>query len=274
MQANVPESKPNPHPDLAKKLSAGGPNVAFLPDADEIEQRPLPAFARITLPVMLLALISAIVWAIFSDMDQIVIARGRLINPMPNIVVQPLETSIVQKIHVRVGQVVKKGELLATLDPTFIQSDEAQLRTKLRSLNTQSQALTVELAGGAVEKGGDADSLLQSKLAYERKGNLQAQQIKIEENIARLRASLATNQKDQQVLAARLKSLLEIESMQEKLVAQQYGARMHLLEARDKRLEVERDQLMTGNREQEIKRELGALEADKVAFNKGCARKQ
>ena len=75
------------------------------------------------------------------------------------------------------------------------------------------------------------------------------------------------------MLAARLRSVLEIETMQEKLVAQQYGARIRLLEAQDKRLEVERDQLLTKNREQEIKRELAALEADKSAFSKGWRQK-
>lgn len=251
------------------------PIVEFLPDADEIELRPLPPFARITLPVLACALLAAVLWASFSEVDQVVIAHGRLINPLPNIVVQPLETSIVQKIEVRVGQIVKKGERLATLDPTFAQADEAQLRIKLRSLNTQSEGLSTELAGtpGGTAKSGDADSLLQSRLLLERKANYQAQLSKIEENVARLRATLETNRRDQQVLAARLKSVLEIETMQEKLVAQQYGARIKLLEARDKRLEVERDQLLTKNREQELKRELGALEAEKSAFNKGWRQK-
>jgi hemolysin D len=115
--------------------------------------------------------------------------------------------------------------------------------------------------------------MLQARLSAERKANFQAQQTKLAENAARLRASLETNRRDQQVLAARLKSVLEIETMQEKLVAQQYGARIKLLEARDKRLEVERDQLLTKNREQEIVRELGGVEAERAAFNKGWRQK-
>ena len=258
-----------------QNASARKPVIDFLPDADEIELRPLPAFARITLPVLVCAMVAAVLWASFSEVDQVVVARGRLINPLPNIVVQPLETSIVQKIEVRVGQIVKKGERLATLDPTFVQADEAQLRAKLRSLNTQSEGLSTELSGvsGTPAASGDADSLLQARLSAERKANFQAQLRKIEENVARLRASLETNRRDQQVLAARLKSVLEIETMHEKLVAQQYGARLRLLEAQDKRLEVERDQLLTKNREQEIKRELGALEAEKLAFDKGWRQK-
>jgi hemolysin D len=268
-----PTNKPPVSPAPGKR--ANRPRVEFLPDADEIELRPLPAFARITLPVLACAMVAAALWASFSEVDQVVVAHGRLVNPLPNIVLQPLETSIVQKIEVRVGQIVKKGELLATLDPTFAQADEAQLRTKLASLNTQSAGLSSELAGGpgAQPGSGDADAMLQARLQAERKGNYQAQLSKLQENVARLRASLDTNRRDQQVLAARLKSVLEIETMQEKLVAQQYGARIRLLEAQDKRLEVERDQLLTKNREQEIGRELAGLEAERSAFNKGWRQK-
>jgi len=77
--------------------------VDFLPDADEIEHRPLPKSARITLHTLLLAVVVFLLWANFSETELVVTARGRLITPLPNIVVQPLENSIVQSIDVRVG---------------------------------------------------------------------------------------------------------------------------------------------------------------------------
>ncbi|WP_377702472.1 HlyD family type I secretion periplasmic adaptor subunit [Pseudoduganella sp. UC29_71] len=269
-----PANKPPVNAKPAAKQA--GKEVEFLPDADEIELRPLPAFARITLPVLALALTAFVVWASLSELEQVVVARGRLINPLPNIVVQPLETSIVQKIEVRVGQVVRKGERLATLDPTFVQADEDQLRSKLRSLTTQSDALAQELSGKAATPaagGSDADGRLQANLASERRANFQAQLKRMEENIARLQASAETNRHDQEVLAARLKSVREMETMQEKLVAQQYGARMQLLAAQDKRLEVERDQLLTKNKALEIQRELASLQAEKAAFDRSWRQK-
>ncbi|AVR94308.1 HlyD family type I secretion periplasmic adaptor subunit [Pseudoduganella armeniaca] len=254
--------------------TARKPDVEFLPDADEIELRPLPLYARITVPVLATGLLVAALWASFSEVDQVVVADGRLVNPLPNMVLQPLETSIVQRINVRQGQVVRKGDVLATLDPTFAQADEDQLRARLKSLDTQIASLTAELGGAAGRgAGADADSQLQQRLASERRANFEAQKRRIEENVARLRASLETNQRDQEVLASRLKSVAEMEAMQEKLVAQQYGARMKLLEARDRRLEVERDQLLAKNREQEIKRELAGQESELSAFSKGWRQK-
>jgi len=258
-----------------KKLNADQHLTAieFLPDADEIERRPLPRSASITLHVLFAAFITFLIWATYSDIDQVVVARGRLITPSSNILVQPLETSIVQTIDVRVGQVVKKGENLATLDPTFAEADESQLRKQLSSLETQSKSLEAELIGGKMTGIEDADSQLQAKLLLERQAHYKAQLVKMEENIARLQATLETNRHDQSMLAERLKVLREMEEMQEKLLARNYGARLNLLEAQDKLKQVERDITLEKNREQEIKRELASLEAEKTAFKKGWRQK-
>lgn len=258
-----------------KRRREQGTAIDFLPDADEIERRPLPWSARLTLHVLLAALVVFVLWATLSQIDQVVVARGRLTTPLPNVVVQPLESSLILSLDVRPGQVVKKGQRLATLDPTFTQADETQLRTRLGSLDTQSQRLEAELDDGR-PKGkiaAGSDSQLQARLAVERQANYRAQLTKMEESIGRMRATLETNLRDQQVLAARFKSVQEIEAMQEKLFAQQYGARVRLLEAQDKRLEVERDMLLTKSREQELRRELAAAEAEKSAFEKSWRQK-
>jgi len=249
--------------------------VEFLPDADEIERSPLPRLAQITLQVLLATLICFLLWATFSEIDQVVVARGRLVTPLPNIIVQPLETAIILSLDVRVGQVVKKGERLATLDPTFTEADQSQLRTRLSSLDTQSQRLESELSGKTApgKSKTNADSKLQAQLSAERQANYKAQLTKMEETIARLRATIETNIRDQQVLTTRVKSLREIETMQEKLVAMQFGARARLLEAQDKRLEVERDLMLAQSREQELRRDLAASEAEKSAFEKSWRQK-
>ena len=251
--------------------------IDFLPDADAIERGPLPRFVRITLHVLLGAFVTFIIWASLSHVEKVVVAKGRLVNPLPNIVVQPLDTSIIQRIEVRVGQVVKKGQVLATLDPTFTQADEAQLRTRLQSLDTQTAGLRAELEGkrtpGGTTGRGDADTLLQSQLSGERQANFEAQKTKMDQNIARLQAGLETNKRDQVILAQRVKSLREVEAMQEQLMAEQFGAKMHLLEARDRRLEVERDMILQHNKEQEMERELGSARAERDAFGRSWRQK-
>lgn len=259
----------------AQKQEKDATVVEFLPDADEIERSPLPRLAQITLHVLLATLVTFLLWATFSEVDQIVVGRGRLVTPLPNILVQPLETAIITSLDVRIGQVVKKGERLATLDPTFTEADQSQLRTRLGSLETQSQRLEAELTGkkDSGKANPDADSKLQAQLSMERQANYKAQLTKMEETIARLRATIDTNIKDQQVLGERVKSLQEIETMQEKLTAMQYGSRARLLEVKEKRLEVERDMLLTRSREQELRRDLAGSIAEKSAFEKGWRQK-
>lgn len=250
--------------------------IDFLPDADAIERGPLPKFVRLTLHTMLLAFVCFIVWACVSPVEKVVVAHGKLVNPLPNIVVQPLDTSIIQSIDVRVGQLVKKGQVLATLDPTFTAADETQLRQRLDSLDTQAAGLRAELAGqpgAATGKRSSDDALLQAQLSAERRANYEAQKNKMDQNIARLRAGLDTNKHDQVILAERVKALREVEAMQEQLMAEQFGAKMHLLEARDRRLGVERDMDLQRNKLTELGRELASAESERAAFEKSWRQK-
>jgi len=110
-------------------------------------------------------------------------------------------------------------------------------------------------------------------LAAERKANYEAQLAKMDQNLERLEAGIQTNRRDQDVLSQRVKSLVEMESMQEALMAQQFGARLHLLEARERRLNGQRELDLASSKEHELKREKSALESEKTAFMKGWRQK-
>jgi len=260
----------------AKKRGNGKTVVEYLPDADEIERSPVPRYARWTLHTLIAAVVVFMVWACVSELDEVVTAQGRLTSPVPNIVVQPLETSIVQSVDVRVGQVVKKGQALATLDATFAQADASQLQLRLDSLVTQIQGLESELYGQTptVSDINTPDQKLQSDLLQEKRANYRAQQLRLSENMAKLRADLNTNRNDQQLVLARLKSVREIEGMQDKMAAQKYGTPLQLLEAQQRTKEVERELEQAVSREQVLRRELAALEAEKLGFEKNWRQKE
>ena len=151
---NKPPVKPEPDETV----------IEFLPDADEIERRPLPRSARATLYVMFAMIVIFIIWASVFKVDRVVVAKGHLITPLPNVVVQPLETAVIQSIDVQVGQVVKKGQKLATLDSTFAEADQAQLRNHIESLDNQTERLKAELAGQrpALKERSDTDSKMEA----------------------------------------------------------------------------------------------------------------
>lgn len=240
----------------------------FLPDARAIEMRPRPVWAQSTLYLLIAMIVVAVLWATFSDIDKVVVARGKIVTPLPNIVVQPMELSVLKSLEVRVGQVVRKGQVLATLDPTFAGADASQLKVRERSLGAQVERLETEV--GQIPKGEKyLDSQpTQAAVLEARRGNYRARSRQFEETIARLNATLQTNRSDKLALKERLESLREIERMQERLIALQYGARVKLLEAREKRLEVERDYQLAVNQTAEIEKQILSAKAERTAFEK------
>ncbi len=257
------------------RRAAEEPVIDFLPDADEIERRPLPRSAQFTLHLLASALVVFLLVAAFSQIDLVVSARGRLITPLPNILVQPLETAIIQEITVRPGQVVKRGERLATLDPTFTGADEAQLRTRLASLDNQRASLEAELDGKVVGTNAESseDKHLQSRLADERQASFMARTRQLDETIGRVLAAQETNRRDQASMNSRVKVLREMAALQEQLVAQRYAVRSRFLEAQDRLLEAERGAQLARSREAELQKELLALKAERTTFQTGWRQK-
>src|SRR5215470_8144432 len=119
--------------------------VNFQPDAVMIEERPLPWFARSVVYVVVLFVVSAATWASLSQVDRVVTARGKLITVDPLMTIQPLETAIVHSIDVGVGDTVKAGEVLATLDPTFSQSEQTADEERLASMTAEAWRLESEI---------------------------------------------------------------------------------------------------------------------------------
>ena len=83
--------------------------------------------------------LSLVLVASLAKVDIIIMAPGRLMADTPPVVVQPVALSVIREIRVKAGDIVHKGDVLATLDPTFTQSDSG-------TLTTQSDALLAEIS--------------------------------------------------------------------------------------------------------------------------------
>lgn len=244
-------------------------DIDFLPDADAIEQRPLGGVTRWTLYSLVGVIVSLISWASISEIDEIVVGHGKLVTTQPNLIIQPLETAIIQTIDVRVGQIVKKGQRLASLDPTFVAADESQLKGRLSSLDSKTRRLKFELTKSDEGKSSSNranDEQLQSDIRIAREASYRSRITQFDETLEKLKASLLTNQSDQQLLGARVNLLKEMEAMQERLLAKNIVARQRYLEAQEKRLEVERDLSVAQHRAVEIQREVLVAQAERDFF--------
>jgi len=213
----------------------------FQSDAIEVEQRSPPRFARITLYSILALIVTAVTWASVSQVDMIVTAQGKLVTLRPNLVVQPLETSVIREIHVKAGDRVDRGDLLATLDPTFSQADHDQLRNRVAAFDASIARLRAELAGSdyVAADPGDADAVLQQKMFLQRKSARDAQMQNFDAQIASAQANLKTAQSEESVLVQRLDNMRLIEAMRSMLMDKELGSKLNFLLSRDARLDVE-----------------------------------
>jgi HlyD family secretion protein len=209
--------------------------VAFQPDAVMIEERRFPWPARSVIYIVAALLVCAALWASFSEVDRVVTARGKLITIDPLMVVQPLETSVIRTINVGVGQRVRAGEVLATLDPTFTESQEVANRERLNSMRAEALRLEAEIYGRTFPPDPIDASLdmkyvaLQNAIHSHRLAEYNAAVSSNDADVARLEAQLTTNKQVQQGLQERLKVIGQIESMRQELLALSAGSKLNLL---------------------------------------------
>jgi HlyD family secretion protein len=215
--------------------------IDFQTDAISLEERKPPITARLTLYLVAAAIGCGIYWASVSSIDEIVVAPGKLTTSEPMLVMQPLETSIIRAVMVTPGDVVRKGQLLATLDPTFSSSDAGQLRAKLAGFEAQIARIRAELAGTIYAPSADAsaEALMQGQLAARRLAAYRARLSDFEAQIAHGEAILAAAKAEEAMLEQRLAGLQEIEDMHASLADTGNGSRLALLQSRDISLELQ-----------------------------------
>jgi len=238
----------------------------FLPDADEIEMTPVPKGISVTLYLLLSMMIIFFLWSYFSKIDEVISTRGKLVATLPNIVLQPIETSQIATLNASVGQIVRKGDVLATLDPTVTGADLKQVQERLASLDAQVRRLEAERDGKVFTGTQNEHDILQGNLDTGRSEAFRARLTRLNENISRIKSSILNNDLEIKNLENRLQSLKEIETMNEQLVEKQFQSRKGLLEIRDKRLEIESTMLSAKNKNNELRKELSGTEADRAAF--------
>jgi len=264
----VPLRKPAKPP--AKRVDQAA--VAFQPDAVVIEERPLPFVARSVVYIIAALIISAAVWASLAQVDRVVTARGKLITVDPMIVVQPLETSVIRSIDVGVGDYVKAGAVLATLDPTFTESQEVATRERLNSMRAEAARLSAEIyqkpfPSADVDRTLDPKYLaLQTAVYNHRHAEYTAAVASSEADVARYEASLATNREAQAGLAERLKVVTQIEGMRKELYALSAGSKLNLLTSQLDRLNLSDQLSEKKSQEKELLQQVAAAREQREKY--------
>lgn len=106
-----------------------------------------PLWARASLVVVVLLIVSFVAWAAITQIEEIARGEGKVIPISRTQVIQASEASVVQEIAVKVGQVVKKDDLIVRLDDTATTSTLGELEARARALRVQVARLELEQMG-------------------------------------------------------------------------------------------------------------------------------
>jgi len=238
-------------------------------DALELAAQKLPWFGKTGILLALLIIITAVLWATFSEVDIIVAANGKFISSSQNIVMKPLERTVIKKVNARVGEVVKKGQVLITFDPTFNQAEEERLYEQLNSLTAQFRRLKAEFMGKKVcpeSKIPTEDERWQTAIFKKRRRFYQEKLKYYSQNIKRIEASINTTNESYKKQKHRLKTLTKIEQMMNELHRKNAISLKQFLETQISRLQMESEVDKLKNRILELVHERLSGTANKNSF--------
>ncbi|MBK4729897.1 HlyD family efflux transporter periplasmic adaptor subunit [Oxynema sp. CENA135] len=137
----------------------------FKPASPPVFDRPVilersPIWASIIIWLILGMTTAGITWAAWAKVEQVIPTTGKL-EPQGSVVdVKAPTGGVVRQIHVEGGQLVTKGDLLITFDPTAPEADVESLKELRESLMRENQFFTTALNGQTVGPvGSDLESL-------------------------------------------------------------------------------------------------------------------
>jgi HlyD family secretion protein len=226
-----------------------------------------PPRHRLALWLMLALVLAVAAWLGLAKVDMVITANGKIVTSGGDIVVQALETSVVHSVNVRMGQKVKAGEVLARLDPTFTQADEAELVAKLQNLRATYDRLDAELAGGLYTPADpNPDELTQFDIFGKRQSEFAARVESFERKVKQLQADLEAHGFEAEGLAQEAKLVGEQESMYQQLVAGSLSSKLKLLDMSQRLVQVESRLSTNRGEQQKLLQQIGEAMAERGAF--------
>ena len=253
---------------------AGRAELATLPSLLEFQspsaalaQAPVRGPARVTIFAVCTMVAALTAAASLIPVDKVVTAQGRVVAKNPTVVVQPLETAIVRSIDVKEGQLVKQGDILARLDPTFAAADVGALQQQVASLQAEADRLAAEATNQLYRPAsGDKDALLQTVLYNQRRAEREFKLENFSQKIGGLQSSVERAISDISGYRQRLSVASNVESMRRELQAGGVGSKLNTLSAIDTRLELQRNEESAQRQLQSARSELDAMRAERDGY--------
>jgi hemolysin D len=228
---------------------------------------PIPSLSRATNLLVFLMVIAVLVAAALIHIDKIVSTSGKLVAAAPNIVLQPFDQTIVESINVRKGDIVRKGEVLARLNPTFTSADRIAMKDQVDLLGAKAERLQAQITDGKYAPDpSNPHAALQASILGQEMNEYDSSLQGYDKKIAELRSQIdgdnvqATNYRQRTGLAS------DIEGMRVRLQQLNVGSKLNTLIATDARLTMSGSLAAAESDAEQAGRKVDAEQAERTTF--------
>ncbi|NCQ67643.1 MAG: HlyD family type I secretion periplasmic adaptor subunit [Alphaproteobacteria bacterium] len=129
------------------KFKDDGLDTDFMPDILAADLKKESQIAPLLLLTISLTFIILIIWAAFSEIDEITRGEGTIIPSTKLQVVNHLEGGIIQSIHINEGDIVEKKQLLLNIDNTIAQARFSEGQTLYYRFIASVARLRAQISG-------------------------------------------------------------------------------------------------------------------------------
>jgi HlyD family type I secretion membrane fusion protein len=240
---------------------------AFESDTVAVFVRTAPGREHITLYAIAGMLVLAAALTTVVKIDAVVSGLGRLIPTAGEIYVAAYNNGIITRLNVKVGDVVKKGQALANIDPTFTQADLVQMKEHMASDAAAVAREEAELASRPYQANpNDHYSVMQGRLWKERHLEYTSTIASYDAQIRSTAAQVSQYKSDTDKYGSRLKLAAEVENTYEPLLEKGYVSKLQLMQATDTRTEMSRLLADAENMTSQFSQTLASLQAQRDAY--------
>ena len=167
----------------------------------------------------------------------------------------------------KAGDVVKKGQVLATLDPTFTHADLLQLQQKQASDEAQVARLGAELSGKKYKfSATDQAQSLQGGIWLKRQAEYQSNLASFDGQIRAAEAQVAQYQADAKGYSQRMKTAQDVEKLYQPLLDKGYVSKLQVMQATDDRTEKSRLYADAQNQIASTRETIASLKGQREAY--------
>ena len=240
--------------------------IDFQPDALEIKNERLPLAIRLGVWIPFAVLLGAIVWACWAEVDVVIQGHGKLVTDLPTIVMKPLERSVIKSINVKIGDVVKKDQILITFDPAINNAESERLKNEMLALQAQLTRLRAEFSHQDYKGGMNQFESWQKAIFDQRQEYFRERMNYFSETLLQIAASKKNKEDNLSKQKERLLTVQQLEEMFKSLHDRNAASLKDLLQMSITRMEMEATVDQLGNELLELNHRRGTTVAEKNSF--------